>query len=504
MKKITMTLTVLTVLVGLLPTVALAAEDALIDATFFDKDGNAIPDFITNNTADFPTATNTVSFCTDVLPISVNIHAQRVTGGAGAENGSVTLIIGAAGTGSGGTYNGTLDMAGNYTIPSINIPDISSTAATHSVTVTLNADATYNQSTAPGFLDICASATGGQGQGLIYSDVANIEAAWMWNLQDPRTAIGHLDLDITTADNINAISLGDDTLIFGKIGGAYRYDYFAVDQTSTGASGDVQTRSAGGIDIQRDLYAETAAGSNTLCLDDLITQSGGGTTSGDVIDAFDFGDHGLLPGDWVYFSLETGSSTLASSGWSAGDVLAAQYMMPGTLVRFAAAGDIGNPGDIDALSVHDHGLDGSYDGPSQDYIIYSSVSGSDIHHYGYGATGGGGPVHDHAGFGLLPADEVVALEHKTIPCCNLSTEETSPPTDEETSPPTDEETSPPTDIVSGPEDSAGSGKPDSKDEGSPGCSAAGTVGSGSGGWGPVLLVLLCLLWLSRRPRLTLL
>lgn len=449
-----------------------AAADALIDATFFDKNGAAIPDYITNNTGDFPTATGVVSFCTEAYPISVNIHAQLASGGAGAEFGSVTLTIAPGGDGTGDTYTGTLDMAGNYTISSIDIPVLASSTATQTVTVTLNADATYNESTASGSFDICAGSGASSSLGLIYSDVANTEAAWMWDFQNPRVAIGHADLGLTTADNIDALSLGDDTLIFGS---GYRYDYFAVNQSATGASGDVLTRAASSVNIQRDLYVETGTGSNRVCLDDLVSQSGGGTASGDIIDGFDFGDHGLLVGDWLYFSLETGSPALTSNGWSAGDVLTAQYMVPGTLTRFAAAADIGNPADIDALSIHDHAFDGVYDGAVEDYIIYSTVGGSDVQHYGYGVTGGGS-VHDHSSFGLLTADEVVALEHKTIPCCNNEPEVT-PSTE---------------DVVSEPADCGGASAPESTEGGSSGCSA-GTPGSTADKALNLLLVLLGLL-----------
>jgi hypothetical protein len=153
-------------------------------------------------------------------------------------------------------------------------------------------------------------------------------------------------------------------------------------------------------------------------------------------------------------------------------------MTPGTLVQFAAAADIGSPVDIDALSIHDHGFDGSYDGPSEDYIIYSTVSGVDVRHYGYGATAGGGTAHDHADFGLLTADEVVALEHKTIPCCALPAEE-----------------GPGADVVTQSGDCGGAGESSQDEGGSSGCSVGIVGGARSGRAGVYLLFSLCLLGL---------
>jgi len=180
------------------------------------------------------------------------------------------------------------------------------------------------------------------------------------------------------------------------------------------------------MNVQKDLYVEDHAGSNRACIDDLVTQSGGGSGSGEVIDAFDFGDHGLTAGDRIYFSLTDGSPTLAANGWSAGDVLVAQFQTTGTLQQYVAATDIGAPADIDALSIHDHAFDDSYD-PATDYVIYSRAGLPGVHHHGYSNAGpSSGEVHSHNSFGLLDTDDIVALEHKVLPCRGGGTDDDGP------------------------------------------------------------------------------
>jgi len=266
---------------------------------------------------------------------------------------------------------------------------------------------------------VCPEPCGGESAdlGLIYSEVINTQAAWMWDGDLPRVAITHADLDLSVEDNIDAISLGDDTLIFK----GFRYDFFAVDQTAVGDDGDVKARKLAGEQIQKDIYVEERTGyKNKACLENLVDRSMPAGTTGNVIDAFDFGDHGLLPGDWVYFSLTPTSQLIGMPPLNPqpGDILAVQYKITGTMKIYARAADIDNPNgvNVDALSLHDHWLDGNYD--SGDYIIYSLEGpGSQgvYHHIG----GGGGPgwVHNPSEWGLFPDDDVVALEHKTMPCC---------------------------------------------------------------------------------------
>lgn len=256
--------------------------------------------------------------------------------------------------------------------------------------------------------------TPGTGIGLIYSDVANTQAAWMWDGQNPRAAISHADMGLVPEDNVDGLSLGDDALVFVDA----RFDFFSVASSSVGISGDVASRAASsGINVQRDLYVEDRSGSNLVCMADLVVQSGGSNGAGDVVDAFDFGVHGLLAGDRIYFSLAAGSPTLTANGWSGGDVLVVSYQTSGSLQRYVAAVDLGNPAEIDGLSIHDHSFDTTYNGAT-DYVIYSEAGAYEVMHYGYDAPGSpGGMAHTHSGFGLKNTDDIVALEHIIIPCC---------------------------------------------------------------------------------------
>lgn len=253
--------------------------------------------------------------------------------------------------------------------------------------------------------------------GWVYSTKADAAAAaWIWDGDGPRRAIAHADLGLSGDDDIDALSLGDDPLFFA----AFRHAFFGVDGVGLAGS-DLAARAAAGKTVQRDLYVQDSSGAgNALCLADLVAQSGG--DAGEVIDAFDFGDHGLLAGDWVYFSLASGSPTLTVNGWSAGDVLVAPYGAGAAPTRYAKAADLGldpDEDDIDALSIHDHAFDDAFN-TAADYVIYSVAGAPGVFHYGFGAPASpGGQAHDHAGFGLADTDEIEALEYKALPCCGF-------------------------------------------------------------------------------------
>jgi len=236
---------------------------------------------------------------------------------------------------------------------------------------------------------------------VIYSETGNTVTP-AWTMDPTRTAIGSTSMGLVEGDDIDALSLGDDPLP-GESGEGQRADIFAVGAGAAGIGGELQTRAAAGEPVERDVYREGRLEANEVLIEELIPDG--------AVDAFDNGDLDPELNQWIYFSLATGSPTLAANGWSVGDLLMAQYNQPGTLARFAAAAEIGSPSDIDALSVRDATRDGSVFDDTADMVIYSlTPDDGQVHHYGAGAPSGN-LAHDNADFGLAADDNIAALEH---------------------------------------------------------------------------------------------
>lgn len=249
-------------------------------------------------------------------------------------------------------------------------------------------------------------------EAIIYSEEGHTTvAAWMWDpvVYPTRVMITMAELGLQNGDDVDGLSLGDDTPKFNK----RRRDLFAVAQGTVGlAPSHVFNRAAAGKAVERDIYRDSRAIGNILHFKDIISMSTGGGAADGAIDAFDVG--WMDQQKWVYFSLTPGSPTLTAMGWGPSDVLACQYGNGATLKLYCAASNIGNPADIDALSIYDDTDDAVYD-PANDYIIYSNHTAGDgfLYHYGLGGPPGA-VAHDHPTFGLLDTDNIYALEHILI------------------------------------------------------------------------------------------
>ncbi len=251
-----------------------------------------------------------------------------------------------------------------------------------------------------------------ESEAVVYSEAANTsEMAWIWVPASggSRVPILPADLGLVAGDDVDALSLGDD---YGKFDNVRR-DLFAVQAGAVGTSGDLQTRVAAGVRVERDVYIEHRTKVNKVEYPDLIAASAGDETPSRGIDAFDIGV--LDQGDWIHFSLAPGSPTLAAMGYSAGDVLVCQYKIAATLSVYAPACDIGGPTDISALSIHDSKRDGIYDSTS-DYLVYAKPIPGDatIYHYGLNHPSTN-QAHEFSQFGLDNNDVVSALEHIPLP-----------------------------------------------------------------------------------------
>ena len=214
-------------------------------------------------------------------------------------------------------------------------------------------------------------------------------------------------LGLQTGDDIDALSLGDDTRVFNKT----RFDIFAVGKNSVGSAGALKARASYGLPVEKDIYIESRTKHNKLFYRSLVS-------SGEI-DGFDLGDivdydNNKTLNKPIYFSLTPNSPTLSSLGASAGDILVVVPNQPSTLKVFVKASDIGNPTDIDALSMNIQAPTVAYN-PLTDYIIYSVANSADIYHYGYNAPTGNMP-HLASEFGLAPNDTIEALEHKRVKC----------------------------------------------------------------------------------------
>ena len=218
-------------------------------------------------------------------------------------------------------------------------------------------------------------------------------------------------LGLQAGDDIDALSLGDDTRVFNKT----RFDIFAVGKNATGSAGALKARASYGLPIEEDIYIESRTKRNKLFYRSLIK-------SGEI-DGFDLGDivdfeHNEILNKPIYFSLTPNSPTLSNLRASAGDILVVFPNQPSTLKVFVKASDIGNPADIDALSMNIPAPAIAYGNgynSTTDYIIYSIANSADIYHYGYSAPVGNMP-HSASEFGLAPNDTIKALEHKSIKC----------------------------------------------------------------------------------------
>ena len=212
-------------------------------------------------------------------------------------------------------------------------------------------------------------------------------------------------LGLQEGDDIDALSLGDDTKIFGK----KRHDIFVVNLGATGIGGALKDRSSYGLNVSQDLYISSITEQNKLYYRSLISSGS--------IDAFDFGimvdaNNNEVLNKWIYFSLTPNSPTLLDLNATAGDIFAVIPNQPSTLKIFLSASAIGTPTDINALSMHITDPVIGYN-PSSDYIIYSTAGSSDVYHYGFGAPVGNQP-HSALEFGLDTNDDIEALEHNVI------------------------------------------------------------------------------------------
>jgi hypothetical protein len=214
-------------------------------------------------------------------------------------------------------------------------------------------------------------------------------------------------------DDIDALSLGDDTKIFGE----RRHDVFAVENNSTGATGsELNTRKSAGLFVGSDIYMESEIKGNIVIKKKLIKGQ---------IDGFDFGQLYDFKNKKVlkrplYFSLTPDSPTLKDFNGTGGDIFVVFPGKPKTLKIFVKASEIGSPTNIDALSMH-IASDKEYNS-STDYIIYKTDTNSTMYHYGYG-VGSSSFVSPHSPseFGLLPSDRIMGLEHKIVlnPCIKI-------------------------------------------------------------------------------------
>ncbi len=233
---------------------------------------------------------------------------------------------------------------------------------------------------------------------------ASSVGAWKWKSGIMRASLPLVNFGLVSGDDIDAISLGDDPHQFDP----GRSDIFGVSSGAIGTGGDLAARAANGTAVERDIYEEGQSGKiNAVLYADLISQSMGGGAADGALDGFDFGMLDLE--DRVYFSLESGSPSLATWGWSAGDVLVCQYGVNASVKVFANATQLGSVSDIDALSIYDHAGDGVFD-PIHDYIIYSTPVDTLVYHYGLGAPGNH-EAHLYTDFGVAATDNITALEH---------------------------------------------------------------------------------------------
>jgi len=220
------------------------------------------------------------------------------------------------------------------------------------------------------------------------------------------------DLGLQKGDDIDALSLGDDTKIFGD----RRHDIFAVDNNSTGAEGDLYTRKQASLFIGNDLYVQSFTNGNQILKRNIVKGQ---------IDGFDFGSlYDFQKKEVIkralYFSLTPDSPTLKDLNATAGDILVVFPTEPTTLKVFVKSSEIGSPTNIDALSMH-------IENPSEynsttDYIIYKTDINSTFYHYGIGAGASGFVTpHTPSEFGLLDTDKITALEHGLIknPCIKV-------------------------------------------------------------------------------------
>ena len=214
-------------------------------------------------------------------------------------------------------------------------------------------------------------------------------------------------MGLQSGDDIDALSLGDDTKIFGTT----RHDLFAVNPGAIGTAGDLKVRASHGLAVGQDIYIDSRSKTNELFYKNLISSG--------AIDGFDLGDIADIDNNetltkWVYFSLTPASPTLSFLGATAADILGVIPNQPSTLKIFTVASTIGNPTDIDGLSMHITDPLVGYN-PANDYIIYTTNGSASIYHYGYGSPSGNQP-HSPAEFGLDTNDTIEALEHMLKPC----------------------------------------------------------------------------------------
>ena len=215
------------------------------------------------------------------------------------------------------------------------------------------------------------------------------------------------DLGLSSEDDIDALSLGDDTRVFNKT----RFDIFAVNKGAKGSDGDLKKRASFGLNVSGDVYIETRVTHNKLFYRDLEKNNS--------IDGFDLGDivdfeHNELIKRPIFFSLTPSSPTLRKLGATAGDILMVYPKDPMSLKIFVKAPKIGNPKDINALSMNITNPPSGYDSIN-DYIIYSTKGNFDIYHYGFSEPIGNKP-HTPMEFGMDTNDTIEALEHKQVIC----------------------------------------------------------------------------------------
>lgn len=271
---------------------------------------------------------------------------------------------------------------------------------------------------------VCFLNQGKSAFALVYSsqNATGHVAFWGWNGTALRPFTWS-DLGFNaTGNDMDAISLGDDTPIFGSP----RHDVFAVVTSNATKSGAEHNATDGNEDIGKRVYLEhridPSSSNNTILLNDIYTLTG--NTAEGQVDALDLG---IIPdcGNssekvWIYFSLTEKSSLITSGGYNASDVLMCNVCdnCSSTLKVFADADHIGLNGthDIDGLSIYDADRDGNSYNSTTDYIIYTLHSpgrGADVYHYGYNAPSGNNP-HFH-NFGLNNTwDGISAMEHLAV------------------------------------------------------------------------------------------